>query len=815
MTLDQLSRHVRHAARSLGRSPVFVAVSALSIALGVGATTGIVTIANTLLLRPPPGIGNPDGVVTIGRTQDGRGFDNFSYPNFLDYRSAQSLRGLAAVRLDPLAASLAGPGGGEPVRVSLVSANFFAVLETRPGLGRFFAVDEDRAPGDGEVAVLGYDFFKRRFGADSSVLGRTLVLNGSPFTVIGVAAPRFQGPFLVAPDLWVPITAATRLGDRADLFSERRGVWLMGVGRLASGAGLSQAQAELSTIAARLAREYPDANAGHGVAVERASLVPGDGRRSLAGFMVMLLGLAGLVLAVACTNVAGMLLVRGTTRRREMAVRLALGGSRAQLMTQLVAEGLLVFLLAGALGLVLARWIVDGLLALVPRLPVQLAFDPRLDWRVLGVAAALTLLSGLAAGIVPAFHSTRPELLPALKGESGTTSSGERLRLRNGLLVAQVAFSMLLLVVAGLFARALGRARDIDPGFDPRGVQIATLDLSLATRDSTAGRQLAASILNRARALGGVRSAALTAMLPLDGGGLGFGGILIPGREAPTREGWNADWNVVTPGYFGTLGIPLLEGRDFSNEDRSGTGDVAILNQTFAAALFPGQDPVGRVLTNEGRAVTVIGVARDAKYRSLGEPPRNFIYVPLSQRYFERTSLLVKSTATGGAGDLPAELRRIVAEADRALPVLQERTLVEQAATSLFPQRVAVDVSAGLGVVALLLALLGIYGVTAFGVAQRTREIGVRVALGARPAQVLGLVLRHGVALAGVGVVCGGIAAVGATRLLRSLLYGVSPADGPAFGVAAGLLLLAAVAASWVPARRAAGVDPVEALRSE
>ena len=811
MSAGQLAQHLRHAARSLRRSPAFVAVSVLSIALGIGATTGVVTIANTLLLRPPPGIGHPERVVAVGRTQDGRGFDNFSYPNFLDYRSARSLRGLAAVSLTPEAASLLGTGGGEPVQVSPVSANLFEVLEARPTLGRFFSPDEDQAPG---VAVLSYTFFRRRFGADSSMLGRTLVLNGSPFTVIGVAAPGFQGPFVVTPDLWVPVTAAPRLGQPAALLTERRGAWIVGVGRLAPNVGLEQAEAELSAIAARMASEYPDADSGQGVTVEPASLVPGDSRASLGGFVVMLLGLTGLVLAVACVNVAGMLLVRGTARRREMAVRMALGGSRAQLMTQLVLESLLVFLLAGAAGLVVARWMVAGLLTLVPRLPVQMGLDLSLDWRVLGIAAALSLFTGLVAGIVPALHSTRPDLVPALKGESGTSASAERLRLRSGLLITQVAFSMLLLVSAGLFARALNRARSIDPGFDPRDVQITTLDFGLVSRDSMAGRRLAAGILDRARTLGEVRSAALSAMLPLDGGGLGLGGIYVPGRPSPQPDGWDADWDVVTPGYFTTLSIPLVEGRDFADADRSGTGDVAILNQRFAAVLFPGQDPVGRTMINEGRVMTVIGVARDAKYRSLGDRPRNFIYVPLSQRYFARNSLLLKSTEGQNAGTLPGEVRRIVAELDPALPVLRQRTLAEETAASLFPQRIALWVSAALGAVALLLGLLGIYGVTAFNVAQRTREIGVRVALGARPGQVAIMVLRHGVGLAVVGVAIGALVALGATQLVRSLLYGVSPADGPAFGAAAGLLVFAAVAASWIPARRAAGVDPAVALRS-
>ena len=815
---DLLRQDVRYAIRALGRSPLFAIVAVLSIAVGVGATTAIVTLANTLLLRPPPGVGHPERVVSLGRTQDGRGFDNFSYPNFVDYRaSARSLSGLAALRLESHPVSLAGPGGGEAIQMGAASGNFFAVLEARPALGRFFTMDEDRAPGANPVVVLSHRFWGRRFEGDSSIVGKSVVLNGTPFTVLGVAAERFQGPFVVAPDVWVPLAAAALLGLPTSIFQSRESVWIMGIGRLAPNVGIGQAQAELSGIAARLATQYPTENKGQGLAVTQASLFPGDLRPMVAAFMAMLLAIAGLVLLIASTNVAGMLLARASARRREIAVRLALGASRQQLVMQLVVESLLVFAVAGASGLLLAKWMVSALMALVPRLPVPLYVDPQLDWRVLTFALVLSLVTGLVAGVVPALQSTRPDLVPALKSDTGGTATRQRLRLRSGLLVAQIAFSMLLLVVGGLFARTLTRARSIDPGFDARGVYIASLDLGLANLDETAGTRVAATLLERARAIPGVRSAALSAMLPLDGGGMGLGTIKVAGREPPggQDEGWREDWNVVTPGYFATMGIPLVRGRDFAESDRVGAGDVAILNEAFAAALFPGQDAVGRTLTTDDRVVTVIGVARNAKYRSLGEPQRNFIYVPFAQRYLGRTSLLVKTTTPGAVTSIASPIRRLVQEVDARLPVLRQQTMEEQTATSLFPQRVALYVSGGLGTVALLLALLGIYGVTAFSVSQRTREIGLRVALGAQRSHVLGLVLRQGVVLAVVGVVVGSLAAFGATRLIASLLYGVPPTDVVAFGGAAVALGLAAVVASWVPARRAAGVDPIVALRNE
>ena len=811
--IDLLRQDVRYAARALSRSPVFALVSVVSIAIGVGATTAIVTIANTLLLSPPPGVGHPGRLVMLGRTQDGHGFDTFSYPTFQEFSAARSLSGAAALDLEPHAVSLIGPSGGEPIQVTAVSGSMFAVLEARPALGRFFTPEDDRAPAGNSVVVLSHKFWERRFGADSSIVGQPIVLNRSPFTVIGVARERFQGPFVVAPDAWVPLAASTHLGTPAAIFSQRGSVWLIGIARLAPDVGISQAQAELSAIAARQAQDYPDANAGKGM-VAPASLFPADMQGPISGFMAMLLAVAGLVLVIASINVAGMLLARATVRRREIAVRLALGATRVQLVTQLVVESLLLFVAAGAAGVILARWLVAGLLALVPRLPMPLSVDPRLDWRVLGFALVLSLATGLIAGLVPALQSTRPDLIPTLKSGDGSGTGRRRLRLRSGLLVAQIAFSMLLLMVAGLFARTLAHARSIDPGFEPRDVSIASIDLGLSNYNEDQGRRVAGQILERTRALPGVRTAALSAMLPLDGGGLGLGEIRVAGREPPDpREGWRADWNVVTPGYFATLGIPLVRGRDFAEADRAANGDVAILNESFAAALFPGEDPIGRSFTNEGRSVTVIGVARNAKYRSLGEEPRNFIYVTLGQRYFGRIHLLIKMAP--GAAATGRAVHSIVAGIDPSLPILRQQTMLEQTATSLFPQRLALYVSGGLGAVALLLVLVGIYGVTAFSVAQRTREIGVRVALGAQRSHVLALVVRQGLVLVGIGVMLGSLAAFAATRLIRDLLYGVPPTDGVALSAAAALLALAALVASWIPARRAARLDPVIALRSE
>ena len=806
--LETIRRDTAYAARTLARSPVFTLVAVLSVAIGVGATTAIVTIGNALLFKPAPGIGHPEQLVNLGSSREGSGFDNFSYPNFLDYRAARSLSGLSAIRFEPIELSLAGPNGGEPVGAGLASGNLFEVLETRPAVGRFFVPEEDDVPGANPAVVLSHRFWTERFSADPGIAGRSITLNARPFTVVGVAPAGFHGPMVVAPDMWVTISASTLLRYPESMLRSRTSSWIMGIGRLAPGVTIEAAQAELSAIAARIAIDYPSDQERKHVRVLPASVFPGN-ELVIGGFVGVLLAIAGLVLAVASTNVAGMLLARATTRQREIAIRLALGASRAQLVAQLVTESLLLFLAAGAAGLVLANWLVSALMALVPTFPLPVMIDPQIDWRVLAIALTVSLATGLATGVIPALQATRPDLVPALKSDS--SGAGQRHRLRGALLVAQLALSMLLLIVGGLFGRALMRAKGIDPGFDPRRLHIASLDLRLANYDASSGVVFAETLLERVRALPGVESATLSAMIPLSGGGLGLGGVQVEGVTSPPG-GWRMDWNVTSPGYFGTMRIPIVRGRDFTDADRRGSTPVAIMNEHFADQLWPGQDPLGRTFRNGNTLITVVGIARDGKYRSLNEAGRNFLYVPLAQNYLERTNIVMRTTT----GASPAsDVRRLLADLDRNLPILRQLSFESHAATSLFPQRVAAYVAGSLGGVALMLALLGIYGVTAFGVAQRTREIGVRIALGADRRRVVSMVLRQALWLSGAGVLIGAALGGIVTRLLGALLYGVGATDSIAFFGAGGVLALAALVASWGPAMRAAAVDPVVALRAE
>jgi predicted permease len=808
---ESLVTATRLALRGLRRTPLVAVVAVLSIGIGVGATTAIVTIANALLLTSPAGVARADHVVTVGSTRQGRGFDTFSYATYTDYARAASLASLAAIDLEPREFSLVDHDNGQAVQGGVVSGNFFAVLEARPAHGHFFGPGDDTDRNPAPVIVLSDRYWHKRFGGDSSVVGRTVDLNGSPFTIVGVAAPGFQGPFAIAPEMWLPLHAWAQLSNSRTRFTERESLWLIGVGRLKPDRVAGQAQSELSSIAARLRAAYPKESDTDGVRVAPLSLIPGDGRAVVGAFMLVLFVVAGLVLVAAAANVAGMLLARAVRRRREIALRLALGASRGRLVRQLATESMVLGIGAGLTGLALARWLVAALMSLVPKLPVAFVVHPVIDARVLLFALGLTLLVSVLVGTLPALESVRPDLVPALKIDTGATA--RRHRARSVLLVSQLGVSMLLLVVAGLFGRSLVRARAVDPGFTTHGIDIVSLDLELAGYDSTRGLAQAQALLEQSRAVPGVTQATLSAMLPLSGSAMGFGGLTADGHPAPGRaEGWEADWNVITPGYFATLGIPLVAGRAFTDADRTGGAKVAILNETFARRVFGTTNIVGQTLRNDTRIITVVGVARDAKYRSLDESALNYIYVPLAQWYRPATNLLVRTTS--GRSVAPA-LRRVIATLDPHLPILDQQTMDEATAMSLFPQRLAAWVSGSLGLVALALAMLGIYGVIAYTVAQRTREIGVRVALGATRATILGMVLRQGLVLAGVGIVVGLAAALAATRLLADFLFGVPPTDPATFAGAAAILVMVALAASWLPARRAAASDPMIALRAE
>ncbi len=820
--LDSWTQDVRYAARMVRRNPIFSLTAAMSLAIGIGANTTIFTVANALLFRPPAGVADPDRLVDIGRSQGGSGFDTNSYPNYLDIRSRTStLSGVYAYRLDPQAMSLGGENGAERIYGEMVTANYFSVLGARPALGRLFLPEDSEQPGASPLIVLSHRTWKRRFNGDPAVLGRTVDVNGRPFTIVGVAAEGFHGTTIITSDVWLPMsmvgTVSPRMGDR--ILTSRESVWLVMGGRLKPGVSVRQAQADLDRVGGALVSEFPDANRGRGVRVLPSAPIPGNSA-PVAAFLGVLMGIVALVLAIACVNVAGVLVARAATRRREIAVRLAIGAGRARLIRQMLVETAVLFLIGATAGLALARAVVALLVATLPALPFPIDLTMPVNGRAVAFTAALSLLAAALSGLAPAFHASNGDVLSGLRGESTAVTATPRLR--SALLVSQVAFSIVLVVAAGLFARALHRAASIDPGFDPGGIELASLDFSLGGYTDQTGPMFASDLIDGVRRLPGVESAALSAMVPLGDSGLGLGGLTVPGITPPRGERYfEADWDVVSPGYFSMMKIPLVAGRDFGDTDRAPSPYVMIVNETAARRWWPGESPLGKTILQQDdgpgqpdrmRPLTIIGVARDSKYRSLGEAPRAFVYVPYSQQYISRATIMARAA---GGRRLASELRAFVTERNRNLPVVSTQSFEEYASVALVPQRVAASIAGTLGIIGLLLAAMGIYGVTALIVSSRTREIGIRMALGARRATVVRLVLRQGLTLGLAGIVVGLAIAAGASRFLASFLLGIGPTDPIAFIGAATLFGIVSAAACYVPVRRATEIDPMQALRHD
>jgi predicted permease len=817
---DSWLQDLRYAVRLLRRNPLFALTAVLSLAIGIGANTTIFTIANALLFKPPLGVADAGRLVDVGRSQDGQGFETGSYSNYLDIRARNTVfSGIYAYRLGPEPMSLRGTDGAERIYGEMVSTNYFNVLGTPPHIGRLFTSDDSEQPGATPLAVLSHRFWMRRFNGDPAIVGQTLVLNGRPVTVIGVAPEGFHGTTMLTSDLWVPVNMVGELVPRLppSILTSRESAWLVMGARLKPGVTVGQAQAELANIGRALEREFPDANRGQGLRVLASSLVPGDGA-PVAAFMAVLMAIVMLVLAIACANVAGVLLARATMRRREIAVRLAIGAGRGQLIRQMLVESTLLFLIGGSGGLVLARLMTAGLLSLLPALPFPIDVTLALDGRAVVFTLTLSLVAAILSGLAPAFQASRAEVVGALK--SDTHGGPERIWLRHAFVVSQVALSIVLVVGAGLFARALQRASEIDPGFDPHGVELATLDLSLGGYTADTGRVFARELIRRVRETPGVQSAALSAVMPLGDRGISLGGLAVPGVEPRNgRRFFDVDWNVITPGYFAAMKMALLTGRDFSDADREGTPSVVIVNETAARQWWPRQDALGKTLLQENgrpdapdavRTLTVVGVARDSKYRNLGEDPRPFVYVPIQQQYMSRTVIAARSAHRQR---LAGELRALVASMNPNLPIVQSLTFDAYSQLGLLPQRIAASVAGSLGLVGVLLAAIGIYGVTAYMVSSRTREIGIRMALGAERASVVRMVLRQGLTLTMIGAAIGLAVAAAASRLLGSLLFGIGATDPLTFIGSTLLFFVVGVAACYVPARRATAIGAMDALR--
>lgn len=812
---------LRNAVRLLGRRPLFTLTAVASLALGVAATSAVVSIADALL-APAAGVRDATRVVDVGRGNEGRGFDNMSHPAFRYLQShATSFDGLAGVEFGGRPMSLTLDNGSERVFGTLVSSNFFEVLGTRVTLGRFFRADEDVVPGERPVIVITHRFWTHRLGADPAVLDRPLRLNNREFAVVGVAEPGFEGVTLAGTDLWLPMAMVAEARGRATAaeLTDARGVMHMGVGRLKDGVSRAAAEAELNTLMAQFKAATPEANQRHTVSLLPTSRVPGPMRTPFLVFLSVLFALTGALLAIACSNVAGLLLVRAATRRREMATRLALGASRRRLLTQLLTETALLFLLAGVVAVPLTLAAVGLLNALLPAVPVALNLTIDINARVVAFALAVSLVTAVVFGLAPARHALGHDLAPLLHG-AGATTDRRRTWLRHGFVVAQVALSLMLVATAGLFVRTLRAAAATDPGFTTSGIALANVNTALSGFRDAAGVALAERIQSRLAALPGITGVAAARMIPLQGSGFGLGRIRVPGgagAAATADDTIDADWNVVTPEYFDLVGMRVVEGRGLRLADRDDTTRVAVVNETFARTAWPGRPAVGQRFLHQGRhdveaPIEVVGVVADAKYRYISEAPEPFLFVALAQ--FPTGDLTFFARHLQGAAPESA-LRTAVAAEAPSVAVMFVQSFDDAVAIGLTPQRLAAWVAGSVGGIGVGLAGFGLYGLMAFLVTERTREIAIRIALGASAADARAMVFGTAVRLALAGAVIGSALAAGVGQLLRGLLVGVTPVDPIAFGTVGAAFSVVLALASWLPARRAAATDPSTALRAE
>ena len=808
-------RDVRYAVRSLRREPVFALVAAGSLAVGIGANTAVFSVADAVLLRPLPGIPTYDRVVELGRSHRGEGFDTFAYPDFLDLReSVPALEEAAAFSLEIL--SVARDGAGIRANGQLVSPAYFRVLGLEPERGRFFTPDEDAGVGEHPVAVVTHRFWEREMGADPGALGSTVSVNRVAYTVVGVTPQDFRGHMIgLEPDIYMPMAQAPVMKGRNDL-DNRGASWHMALGLLAEGATLEQLQEQLAALGTALAEAHPRTNQARSFRAQPLGPVPAGGRGGIRLFVTALLGMVALILLVTCTNVAGMFLARALSREREVAVRRALGAGRGALARQLTVETLLVFLLGGGAGIWLGAWAVTLLRPDLLPVPVPVHFDLGARPEVLAVSLGVTLLAGLLFGLLPAAQASRTDLVRSLRSESGTGGRGTG-RLRTIFAGAQVGLSLVLLATAGLFLRSLQRASVVETGFDPTGAYTTYLDLSLEGYDTAEGRVFQADLLASLRSLGWVTGASLSTDLPLDLSRSSTGVFPAGWDDAEDQRALGVDFNRVSDGYFETLGIPVLQGRPFAPSDREGNAPVVIVSRAFVEAAWSGGEPLGRTIQigrgGDARVLEVVGVVEDVKNQLITDEATPFLYLPIGQDYGAAVQVVVR-TSLERARAVP-DLRAAILEMDPSLSLGSVVSLERFTSVGILPQRIAAALTSALGLLALLLSGLGIYGVISFAVGRRRREIGIRMALGESRRSVIARFVRSGLGVALPGMLVGGILALLGGRVLRALLLDLSPHDPVALGGVSLLLLGVVVVATWLPARRAARVDPARSLRVE
>ena len=820
--MHEFIQDLRYGIRMLAKSRGITTVAVLALALGIGANTAIFSGVSAFIFRPLP-VPEPEQLVRPFETADNGGLtDSFSYPDYADYRDQNTVfEGL--VGEDLAQAAISAENQSDVIWGQVVTGNFFDVLRVKPVLGRTFAPAEDKTPGQQAVVVIGYSLWQRRFASDPNIVGKTINLNNRAYNVIGVAPEEFKGSkFGLALDFWAPMMMVEELQRSPGVLRSRDDHWMTMFARLKPGVSREQAAADMSAISQRLNQAYPNERANTTRVIVWTEI---DGRwdeaaRVMKSGAAIAMTIVGFILLIACANVANLLLARAAVRRKEIGIRVALGASRARLIRQLLTESLLLSVLGGGFGLLLAHWLTGLMQGFVPILPYNIVNDFfALDRSALVFSLVVSLSTGLIFGLAPAWHASNPDIVPVLKGETtaGPTGKARRLTLRNALVVAQVALSLAVLVCGGLFIKSFRNAQKIDPGFTSTGVLLVSLNPQLIGYDREQTNNVVRQIGERVAGLPGVQSASFARLTQLGDSSNSNGPILKEGETlAPGRAGRNIMTNVVSPGHFQTLQIPMIAGRDFDERDRQGAPRAIIVNERMAQMLWPGESAVGKHISiglESREPIEVVGVVKTGKYRSLAEDPRPFFYYPMAQRAPTGMTLMVRTS--GDPRSLIGPIRSEVQAVDRRLPLFAIKTMTEHMTWALWAPNMAATLSLAFGVVALLLSAVGLYSVMAYLVTQRTREVGIRMALGAKRTDVLKMITIQGMKLAAVGIAAGFVMSLVLSRVLSAVLIGVGEYDVTTFIVVPLLLATVALVACYIPARRATKVDPLVALRYE
>jgi len=812
--METFWRNLQYSLRTLRKRPGFTLTVVITLALGIGANATIFTWIKAVLLEPLPGIEQPERLVEVwGATRNNSAL-SLSYLDYLDYRDRNVVfSGLAAHQVQPLNLGR----GGKPERVwgAVVSGNYFNVLGVKGLIGRTFLPEEDRTPNSHPVAVIGYGLWQRDFGADPKVIGRTITLNEHDFTIIGVTPKEFGSPFAgIALDAWTPVMMKDYVALPHFSLTDRGSRWLMVMGRLKPGVTVVQAQANIAAIARQLERTYRQTNDQMGAAVYLLSQSPFSLKRSMQSALAVLMAAVAIVLLIACANIANLLLARAASRRKEIAVRLALGSTRWRMLGQMLTESFVLASCGAAVGLTLAFWTARSLPAFLPPYGIQVSFDTRPDVVVLAFTLGLTVITTVLFGLAPALQASKPDLVAALKDNAAALGQGRRkFPLQHALVISQMALSTVALISAGLFVRSLREAYEADPGFDPHRVLLASFDPFLSGHDDNHGREFYRRLIERVRTLPGVQSVTLARRLPLTLSGIAFANVVIDGYTPAKDEDMHLNYETVGPDYFRTMRIPLVQGRDFDERDNEHARGVVIINETMARRYWTGGDALGRRIKLDKSWLQIVGIAKDVKNRTLNEALQPFLYVPFLQDY--RSNMILVARTVIEPKTMFHAVRAETAALDPKIPMFDAKTFEEHIGLSLFLQRMAATILSIFGLLALSLAAVGVYGVMAYAVSQRTRELGIRISIGASRSDVLKLILGQGLTLSVVGLIGGLVTALVVTRFSAHLLYGVSSADPVTFTVIALLLLGVAVVSGYFPARRATRIDPVVALRME